>query len=72
MKPYAQLDSPRAVRYELRFPSLIEGRRGFAFPCDAAGQVNFNGLSERCRNDYFYARRAIGRVFSAPSVAPVE
>jgi hypothetical protein len=60
------------ARYELRFSSLISGGQNFAFPCDAQGHVEISGLSERSRNNYFYARAVIGREFSPPWLALVE
>lgn len=60
-----------AVCYELRFTSLYNRGRGLAFPCDAAGHVALDDMSDSCRNNYFYARTVIGRELSAPFVAPV-
>ena len=54
--------------YELRFQSLFHAGRAMAFPCDAAGQVHLDSLSERTRNAYFYARTVIGREFASPAV----
>ena len=56
--------------YELRFQSLFNAGRALAFPCDAAGRVDLDTLSERVRTNYFYARTAIGREFAFPAVAP--
>lgn len=61
-----------AVRYELRFRGLHDRGRGFAFPCDAAGHVRLDDMSDSCRDNYFYARTVIGRELSAPFVAPVR
>lgn len=60
-----------AVRppYEARFCSLFNEGGELAFPCDAQGKVNLDGLSERARNNYFYARALIGREFAAPVVS---
>ena len=58
--------------YELRFASLFDAGRGFAFPCDAAGRVPLDQLSERARNNYFYARSVIGRDVAHPAVLAVE
>lgn len=55
-------------RYELRFRSLVNEERGYAFPCDAAGQVDMDTLSERVRNCYLYARAVVGHEFSMPTV----
>lgn len=60
-----------ACRFELRFQSLFDDGRALAFPCDAAGQVPLDSLSERARNDYFFARTVIGRDFALPAVRPV-
>lgn len=54
--------------HELRFRSLFAEGRGYAFPCDAAGLVDLDALSERARNSYFYVRTLVGRDFSAPCV----
>ena len=56
------------ARYELRFKSLFDEGRAFAFPCDARGLVNLDALSERLRVNYFYARSLIGRDFHSPIV----
>ena len=54
--------------YELRFQSLFDEGRGYAFRCDAAGRVDLDSLSERARLNYFSARALIGRDFCAPVV----
>ena len=54
--------------YEARFRSLLNDGAALAFPCDVQGEVNLDGLSDRARNNYFYARALIGRQFSAPVV----
>ena len=58
------------ARYELRFQSLFDEGRGYAFPCDASGQVDLDAMSERLRNQYLYVRTLIGRDFSSPAVRP--
>ncbi|HET9644857.1 MAG TPA: hypothetical protein VFP68_16220 [Burkholderiaceae bacterium] len=58
-------------RYVLRFQSLFDEGRGFAFPCDAQGHVDLDSLSERARNNYLYARAVIGREVAMPAVQPV-
>ena len=55
-------------QFELRFQSLFDSGRGYAFPCDPNGQVNLDCLSERARNNYLYARSVIGREFATPAV----
>lgn len=54
--------------YELRFRSLFDDGRALAFPCDEAGRVDLDRLSERARHNYFYARSVIGRDFAMPAV----
>lgn len=55
-------------RFELRFQSLFDSGRGFAFPCDPKGQVDLDGLSSRARNNYLYARAMVGRELAVPAV----
>lgn len=55
-------------RYELRFRSLFDDGRAFAFPCDADGQVDFAAMSERARRSYHHARAMVGRELSMPSI----
>ncbi len=56
------------VQYELRFRSLFDEGRGYAFPCDAGGRVDMDSLSDRARNNYFYARTVVGRELATPAV----
>jgi hypothetical protein len=56
--------------YELRFKSLFDEGRAYSFPCDVAGTVNMDTLSERARTNYLYARAVVGREFSMPAVHP--
>jgi len=56
------------AQYELRFQSLFDEGRAFAFPCDARGQVNMDALSDRARQNYLYARAVIGREVAMPAV----
>lgn len=58
--------------YELRFRSLFDHGRAYSFPCDSAGCVNIDALSERARSNYFFARTAIGREFATPAVQPCD
>jgi hypothetical protein len=58
------------TRFELRFQSLFHKGRALAFPCDAAGHVELDALSERARCNYFYARTVVGRDFAFPAVQP--
>jgi hypothetical protein len=58
------------VAYELRFQSIFDAGRAYAFPCDAAGHVDIDALSDKARLNYLYARTVIGREFSMPAVRP--
>jgi hypothetical protein len=64
------VDTAGRLDYEARFSSLLDEGGELAFPCDAQGKVNLDGLSTRARNDYFYARALRGREFAAPVVMP--
>lgn len=54
--------------YQLCFRSLFHSGRGYAFPCDFRGQVDLDRMSERARNNYFYARAMVGRELAAPAI----
>jgi hypothetical protein len=54
--------------FELRFRSLFNEGRAYAFPCDADGHVDIDSLSDKARSNYFYARTVIGREVSVPAV----
>ena len=54
--------------YELRFPSLFDPGRAFAFPCDAQGRVQEQSLSERARSNLQRVIAAVGREFGSPVV----
>ncbi|HET9642685.1 MAG TPA: hypothetical protein VFP68_04895 [Burkholderiaceae bacterium] len=58
--------------HQLRFRSLFNEGRGFAFPCDEQGHVDLDALSEPALNNYFYARTSIGREFFMPVVQAVH
>jgi len=57
----------QARAFRLCFRSLVSGP-DYAFPCDAEGHVDLDRLSERARNDYFYARAMMGREVAYPDV----
>ncbi len=61
-------DTSPAVRYELRFQSLSNAGRAYAFPCDAEGNVDLDALSDKARINYLHARTVVGRDFSFPAV----
>jgi hypothetical protein len=59
------------MQYELRFQSLFDEGRGYAFPCDASGRVDLDQLSEQVSNNYLFARALVGRELAVPSVRAV-
>jgi hypothetical protein len=56
--------------FEVWFESLFNAGRGLAFPCDEAGLVPIDALSERGRCNYFFARAMMGREYATPRVVP--
>ena len=62
----------RAIAFQLCFRSLFDSGRAYAFPCDGHGRVDLEGLSERARNDYLYARAMVGRELAVPAVEATE
>ena len=72
MNPAAVHHPIKTGSFVLRFASLFDDGRGFAFPCDAHGEVNLAALSPRARHNYLSARRAIGRDFGVPAVVAAE
>ena len=58
------------AEFQLRFQSLFDPGRGFAFPCDERGLVNMDALTEKARNNYLYARAMVGRELAVPAVEP--
>lgn len=60
------LDAP----FEIHFADLLHKGRELVFPCDARGRVDLDALSDRAREDYFFARAMVGRGYSPPRLAP--
>ncbi len=54
--------------FEIWFASLFNQGRGLVFPCDEAGHVQIDALSERGRSNYFFARAMLGREYDTPRV----
>jgi hypothetical protein len=54
--------------YELRFQSLHAAGCAYAFPCDAAGHVDMDALSDTALDNYLFARTVVGGEFSIPAV----
>ena len=67
---HSQPASLHPVAFELRFVSLFDEGRGYAFPCDAEGHVDLDRLSDRLKLNYLYVRKLIGRDFGTPAVRP--
>jgi hypothetical protein len=61
-----------SLSFEVWFESLFNNGRGLAFPCDEAGHVDINSLSERGRSNYFFARTMLGREYATPRVVRRE
>ena len=58
----------QGAHFELRFQSLRRQGRGWAFPCNAQGEVDLDRLGERARNNYLFARALMGREYAFPRV----
>ena len=58
--------------FRLCFRSLFDSGRGYAFPCDRRGEVDLDRLSERARNNYFFARAMVGRELTTPQIEPMN
>jgi hypothetical protein len=57
--------------FEVCFRSLRDAERVLCFPCDVAGQVELDALTDCVRNNYLYARAMIGVEFARPAVHAV-
>ena len=55
----------------LHFEPLGAVGAGLDIPCDPEGRVGLDVLGDRVRNDYFFARALIGRLFARPTVRTV-
>jgi hypothetical protein len=62
------MDQSRSHQFQLCFQSLLQRDQGFTFPCDPQGGVDLDRMSERARNNYFYARAMVGRELAFPAV----
>lgn len=63
-----QAEALNRCEFEIRFHSLFREGHALAFPCDAAGQVDLDSMSERARNNYLFAHAMVGREFATPAV----
>lgn len=66
--PRNAVPGPDRGCWTLRFEPVARAGRTFAFPCDPEGRVDLDAMSERARNNYFYARVMRGRELAYPSV----
>jgi hypothetical protein len=57
-----------AIHYELIYWPLPGRGSRHAFPCDPSGGVDLNGLDDRVRTDYLFARALVGWSLAAPVV----
>jgi hypothetical protein len=57
-------------KHLLEYRSLFDPGRAMAFPCDAAGRVEIDGLSREALRNYLFARRMVGREYFEPAVLP--
>lgn len=64
----AALSQAEPAFFVLLFRPLFQSGQAFAFACDPDGRVDMDGMSERTRNNYLYARAMIGRELDLPSV----
>lgn len=60
------------MHFELRFQSLTDFGASYSFPCDGAGQVDMDSLSDRQRTTYLFARGSVGYALAAPTVAALR
>lgn len=70
MATITSLSARTPLAFELRFQSLFHVGRGLSFPCDAQGHVDLDGLSDSARENYLFARGAVGYEFASPRVCP--
>jgi hypothetical protein len=61
-------DSRGPANYELRFQSLHDAGSAYVFPCDAAGHVDMDALTDAARENYLFARIAVGHDVSTAAV----
>lgn len=61
-------DSSGPAKYELRFQSLHDAGHAYVFPCDCAGHVDMDALTDTAREKYLFARIVVGHDVSNPAV----
>jgi hypothetical protein len=60
--------APTGTGFEIRFRSLFQDDRALTFACNREGRVDLDAMSERARNNYFFARATIGLEYALPVV----
>lgn len=66
--PLHQVEALQEPTHEVRFEPLESDACCVCFPCDCAGRVNLDALSEEARRDYLFARATVGRRYTRPAV----
>jgi hypothetical protein len=56
------------ARYELRFQSLFHSGRALSFPCDRAGEVHWDSMTDGARASLLRAQGSVGREWASPAV----
>ena len=64
----ASLPGEIAPTHLLHFEPLAAQGPALDIPCDPLGRVGLDGLGDKARNDYFFARALIGCLFARPTV----
>lgn len=72
MTDAVNLSTTPRLSHHLHFTSLFDPGRALSFPCNRNGEVELDGLSERARSNYFFARTAVGRDYGNPIVIALE
>ena len=62
------LPAEPGLTHLLHFEPLSAQGAGLDIPCDPQGRVGLDALGDKLRNDYFFARALIGRLFAKPTV----
>jgi len=51
-------------QFELQFKAVDKSERDLTFPCDENGRVELDGLTERGRLEYLFARAMVRRHYT--------
>jgi len=69
---FPKVGTQQPSAFELRFWFLHKPGRALAFPCDSAGHVDMDAMSDRARMNYLAARAGIGYEYMVPQVLPTS